>query len=266
MTGEPWQLQLVKKSLKKREKLRLLNKHLTVAPSEIILDLGCAQGILSYFLRQKGGLWLSVDLDHLNCQTARNLLGDNCLQLGTGGLPFKDQSFSRVVSLDFLEHLEDDLGCLKEIQRVLKTDGELVLATPRTGKGFFLHRLRSLLGMKLEFYGHKREGYSLKELKEKLEGAGFSSIEHRAFSRFLSEFLELLLNVFYIRFYRPKGSIGLRDGHIRPTTADEFRSRKKAFRLYSLIHPFVWILTRLDAVFFFQRGYGLMIWAKKYRP
>ncbi len=263
MNGEPWQLLLVKKSLKKKEKLRLLEKYLDIKPKDIVLDLGCAQGILSYFLRKKGGFWVSADLDLVNCKTSLDLLNNHVLQLGTDNLPFKSGSFNRVVSLDYLEHLDDDLGCLKELNRILKKDGELLLATPRTGRGFILHKLRSLLGMKLEFYGHKREGYSPKDLKEKLDSAGFSPLKHKSFSRFFSEFLELLLNFLYIKLYRPKDPIGLRDGHIRPTTSDEFSSRKKAFRMYSYIYPFVWIITRLDYIFFFQRGYGLLIWAKK---
>ena len=263
MAERAWQLQLVKKSLKKREKLKLLNKYFCVESDDILLDLGCAQGILSYFLRKKGGTWLSVDLDFVNCRTALTLLDKNCLQLAAGNLPFKNGSFDKVVSLDYLEHLEDDDGCLKDIHRILKPGGELLLATPRTGRIFFLHKLRAWLGMKLEFYGHKRVGYNLKDLKAKLEQADLSPFLHRSFSGFLSEFMELLLNFFYIKFFSSQDPQDLRDGHIRPTTADEFSSKQKAFRLYSIIHPIIWLLTRLDKIFFFQRGYGLMVWAKK---
>lgn len=263
MSGEAWQLQLVKRSLKKREKLKLLQKYLDIRPTDSVLDLGCAQGILSYFLRKKGGLWVSADLDFLNCKTTLDLLRSKVLQIGTESLPFKDKTFDKVVCLDYLEHLDNDAECLEELHRILKTNGELLLATPRTGRIFILHKLRPLLGMKLEFYGHKREGYRLKDLNKMLDRAGFIPTDHKSFSRFFSELLELLLNVLYIRLFRPKAPTGLRDGHIRPTTSDEFHSRKKAFRMYTYIYPFVWFLTRLDFVFFFQRGYGLMIWARR---
>lgn len=265
MNEEPWQLQMVKRSLKKREKLKLLEKHLDIRPDDVVLDLGCAQGILSYFLRKKGGHWVSADLDLVNCKTSLDLLKNNIVQLGTDSLPFKNGSFDKVVSLDYLEHLDDDEGCLEEIYRILKEDGELLLATPRTGRIFLLNKLRPLLGMKMEFYGHKREGYSLKDLNSKLDTSGITPVRHKSFSRFFSELLELLLNFFYIKLFQPKNPIGLRDGHIRPTTSDEFSSRKKAFRMYSFIYPFVWFFTRLDNLFFFQRGYGLMVWAKKKR-
>ena len=188
MASLSWQLQVFKRSLKKKEKTRLLEKYLAVEPDSINLDLGCAQGTLSYFLRKKGGTWLSADQDFLNLKSTQHLLRDNLVQLKEGPFPFKNASFDTVASLDYLEHLDGDDFCLEEIHRVLKKNGQLILATPQTGKLFWLHRLRSLLGLKLEFYGHKREGYSLHELQTKLEKAGFALMKHKNFSKFVTEF------------------------------------------------------------------------------
>lgn len=259
----PWQLRLIKKSLKKREKLGLLDRFFFPSPQSLNLDLGCAQGILSYFLRRKGGWWISGDLDRINLLTSRDLLGYNLIQLGAGSLPFLDDSFANVISLDYLEHLEDDGLCLRELFRLLKPGGMLLIAVPRTGRGFVLHRIRPLLGMKLEFYGHKREGYSWAALRSLLQAEGFVIRRKRRFSGFLTEGIELLLNVIYTRFYTQEESVGLRDGHIRPTTQAEFVDKKGAFRIYSLFYPLVWLVSRLDKLFFFQRGYGLMVWAEK---
>jgi 2-polyprenyl-3-methyl-5-hydroxy-6-metoxy-1,4-benzoquinol methylase len=263
MKDQPWQLQIFNKSIKKKEKLKLIDKHLEIEPTDINLDLGCAQGILSYFLRQKGGHWVSADLDFKNLKTSEELLKTNLLQLEPGILPFKAESFDRVVSLDYLEHLEDDDLCLEEIHRTLKNDGKLVMATPHTGRLFLLHKLRPLLGLKLEFYGHKREGYRTKDLKEKLEAHCFFVEKHLTFSRFFSEFIELIINALYKKLFVKQPTTSLRDGQIRPTTEAEFRSKKKTFRLYSLVYPFVWICSKLDKLLFFQRGYSLLVWAKK---
>jgi SAM-dependent methyltransferase len=264
MQDTHWQLRLVGKSLKKKEKIGILKRHLSVAPTDRVLDLGCAQGILSYFLRQKGGTWISADLDSVNLQTSRSLLEKNLLQITEGQLPFRDESLDLVVSLDYLEHLDDDRACLNEIERILKKGGRLLLATPRTGCPFLLNRLRPLLGMKLEFYGHKREGYTPMDLQHMLEDAGLYTVKHKRFSGFLTEALELALNFLYIRIYgSAEPAPDLRDGHIRPSTAEEFTRRRGVFRMYSLIYPLLWILSRLDRLFFFQRGYGLMLWAVK---
>jgi SAM-dependent methyltransferase len=261
MQDQHWQLRLVSHSLKKKEKIRLLDRYLHLRGTDRALDLGCAQGILSFFLRRKGGRWISADLDALNLQTARELLGKNLLQVSEGFLPFRDRSLNMVVSLDYLEHLDDDLLCLAEIHRVLKAGGRLLLAVPRTGFPFLLNRLRPRLGMRLSFYGHKREGYRLHELRQKLQDAGLRPLKHRKFSGFITEFMELALNVLYIRLYGSSEPAGLRDGHIRPSTAEEFSQRRIAFRLYSMIYPLLWTLSRLDKLFFWQRGYGLMLWA-----
>lgn len=263
MTSEAWQMQVFKRSLKKREKGRLLEKELEINRDSLNLDLGCAQGTFSYFLREKGGIWLSADQDYLNLRSTQDLICDNLVQLSDGPLPFKDSVFDSVVSLDYLEHLDDDDLCLEELHRVLKDKGQLVLAVPRTGRLFWLHKLRSFLGLKLEFYGHKREGYRLVELQRKLEKAGFILQKQKNFSRFVTEFLELLLNFFYIKFFGWKTPVGLRDGHIRPTTSEEFSTKKATFRLYSAIYPVIWLISRLDRVLFFLKGYGLVIWAKR---
>jgi SAM-dependent methyltransferase len=263
MSSPSWQLQVFKRSLKKREKRTLLETELHVKTNSINLDLGCAQGTLSYFLRKKGGVWLSADQDFLNLRSTQTLLKDNLVQLADGPFPFKDDSFDSVVSLDYLEHLEDDDFCLEEIHRVLKRQGQLVLATPQTGRFFPLHKLRSWLGLKLEFYGHKREGYSLPDLQTKLEKAGFVLQKHKNFSRFFTESLELILNFVYIKFFGGKTPTNLRDGHIRPTTSEEFSTKKTTFRLYSGLYPIIWLISRLDKALFFLKGYGLMVWAKR---
>ena len=92
MAEEYWQLQIASRSLKKREKLRLLEKNLEVKPSAVILDLGCAQGILSYHLRQKGGEWVSADQDFVNLKSSQALLKKNLIQLREGPKPFKEES------------------------------------------------------------------------------------------------------------------------------------------------------------------------------
>jgi 2-polyprenyl-3-methyl-5-hydroxy-6-metoxy-1,4-benzoquinol methylase len=263
MKQEKWQLKLVHKSLKKKEKINLINKHIDIKPSHRLLDLGCAQGILSYFLRRKGGFWVSADLDFINIKSSKQILNENLIQLQSGPLPFKNESFDKVVCLDYLEHLDDDQMCVDEIHRVLKKGGEFIAATPRTGKIFILNLLRPLLGMKLEFYGHKRQGYSLKQLKKILEKADLQFIKHKSFSGFVTEFIELILNFLYIKLFSSKESIQLRDGNIRPSTSSEFNSSHKAFYLYSLIYPLIWLITRIDKIFFFQRRYGIMVWAQK---
>jgi len=263
MHDEPWQVKLASKSIKKRDKLRLLRASLPFCSSRVALDLGCSQGILSYHARLRGGFWVSTDEDMSNLREAKKILGSNIIQLTGDRLPFRSKAFDLVLCLDYLEHIEADEKALEEIERVLKKRGELILVTPHTGRFFLLHKLRAGLGLKLEDFGHKREGYTAADLAAKLERAGLKPEKKTTYSRFFSEFPELILNALYIKLLSRKPAERRRDGHIRPSSSEEFRAQQKTFALYSIIYPLVWLISRLDGLLFFQKGYSLMLWARK---
>src|ERR1700689_425333 len=68
-------------------------------------------------------------------------LGEVC------ALPFADAAFDLVCALDIVEHVDDDDGALRELSRVTKPGGALVISAP-------LHQ--SLWTAFDEFVGHKR--------------------------------------------------------------------------------------------------------------
>jgi SAM-dependent methyltransferase len=263
MSQEAWQFRLLKKSLKKKEKLRLLERTIPFSPQRVALDLGCAQGVLGYFARKRGGFWVHADEDMTNLRAARDILKTGLIQLRGEDLPFREGSFDLVLCLDYLEHIESDDRALAEISRVLRDGGRLIAVTPHTGPFFVLHKLRSALGLRLEDFGHKREGYAFPELEAKLRRARLTVRKKITYSRFFSELFELLVNFIYIKLLSPGTSEKRRDGHIRPASAEEFRAQEKSYAVYSLLYPLVWTLSRLDTLLFFQKGYSLMVWAQK---
>lgn len=266
MTDTPWQLRIFKKSLKKKEKIRILENILADNPDRTALDLGCAQGTLSYFIRRKGGFWVSTDQDFVNLQSSRTLLEDNLVQMPPGILPFRSSSFDTVACLDYLEHIDNDAECLTEIARVLKTGGELILITPRTGKTVLIHRLRAALGLTLDHFGHKREGYVPEELEAMLLRSGLRPFSRMTYSKFFSEFFELLLNFAYIRFFSGPALPGLRDGRIKPSTGEEYAAQAGTLRAYAAAYPFLWLFCRMDLLLFFLRGNALVVRARKMGP
>jgi SAM-dependent methyltransferase len=263
MSQEAWQFRLLKRSLKKKEKLKLLERTIRPSPNRVALDLGCAQGILSYHARRRGGFWVHADEDMANLRAAKDILETGLLQLRGEDLPFRDGSFDLVLCPDYLEHIEADDRALAEISRILKDGGELIAITPHTGPFFLLHKLRAALGLRLEYFGHRREGYSLPDLERKLSRARLKVREKVTYSRFFSEFLELALNFVYVKLLSSGTPETRRDGHIRPASAAEFSAQEKSYAVYSLLYPALWALSRLDTLLFFQKGYSLMVRARK---
>jgi 2-polyprenyl-3-methyl-5-hydroxy-6-metoxy-1,4-benzoquinol methylase len=259
----PWQLRLYYKSLMKKEKVSLIKKHLQLN-NQKVLDLGCAQGVVSFFIKQNGGEFSHADLDQKNIEQAEKILKTNVSLLKEGHeLPYKTGEFDTVIALDILEHVSDDSKLLDEIARVLKPEGQIVLATPISGKFFILNKVKKIAGLKPEIYGHKREGYSLKQLEKMLIEHNFKVEVSKTYAKFFMEFFELILNILYIKKNRIKKS-DLHSGAISPTSEADMNKEKLLFKIYAnLFYPFVYLITRLDKLLFFKTGYATFLIGRK---
>ena len=89
-----------------------------------VLDLGCGEGVLALLKRKEVAL-CGVDLSPDLLAQARSNGYDEVYRAELSSLPFSDQSFDYVVSLDVLGHVSfsEKSAVLKEIKRVLKPDG-----------------------------------------------------------------------------------------------------------------------------------------------
>ncbi|MBU2540540.1 MAG: class I SAM-dependent methyltransferase [Candidatus Omnitrophica bacterium] len=103
----------------------------------LILDAGCAQGLIAIALAKKGLRVIGIDKSIEEIAQARKLVFDKGLNskihfvvCDLCNLPFSGNHFDHVISLDTLEYIEDDLTALRECARVLKAQGKLRLALP----------------------------------------------------------------------------------------------------------------------------------------
>jgi len=258
----PWQVKLFEKSLMKKEKVRLILKTTDFSHKKVF-DLGCSNGTVSYFLKKTGGKWIHADLDFENLITSKKILLNNLFLFPEDTIPLKGDQFDLVLALDILEHIEDESIILKEIKRILRNNGKVIISTPISGKYFILNSIKSMFGLTPEIYGHKREGYSLIKLKEILRMNGFQVLRSSTYAKFFVELFEIILNILFVKINKKKKS-KLRSGEISPSSEADINKNLLLFKIYSIfIYPIVCLITKIDKLLFFKTGYATFIVAKK---
>lgn len=99
-----------------------------------ILFVGCGSGLEAFYVKNKTKwdvVGLDVDINRINAFLRKNInatLGDALT------LPFKDDVFDICYCSHVLEHVYAHQQVLKEIRRVLRTDGQLFLSVPNKGR------------------------------------------------------------------------------------------------------------------------------------
>lgn len=110
---------------------RELRAYVPAGPARI-LDAGCGTGGLIRRLAplQPDWRWTGVDVSPLACALARERGGADIVEASVTALPFRDGEFSAVVSADVLYHLDDDEAALREMARVLRPGGVMIINVP----------------------------------------------------------------------------------------------------------------------------------------
>lgn len=85
----------------------------------------------------------------------------------------EENQFDLILSVDVMEHIEDDIQVFKNFYASLNTNGMLLIATPsdQGGSDSHDHEKDNVSGFIDE---HVRDGYNIEEIKDKLRGVGFS--------------------------------------------------------------------------------------------
>ena len=145
-----------------------------------ILDVGCGTGANLLMLAEYGDAeGVDISEDALAFCRERGL---DKVRLGAGEeLPYEDATFDLVTAFDVVEHMDDDLAGLREMRRVLRPGGRVLLFVPTF---MFLWGLQ-------DDVSHHRRRYRLPELRRVLEEAGFE-IERTTYAN-ITFFLPILL-------------------------------------------------------------------------
>ena len=183
---------------------------LGLAPKSKVLDAPCGgTAALTLALRERGFDATGADID----PEAAIALGSNFVKANLdGALPWPDQTFDLVISTEGIEHLENHYSFLREVNRVLKPGGTLIVTTPN------ITALRS----RVRFLGSGFFGRDARPLNE--------TQRHPLHHIGLATFSELRYELHVSGFHLEEA----RHTHIKPISY-----------LYSIYVPWIWLYTLL---------------------
>jgi SAM-dependent methyltransferase len=97
-----------------------------------VLDCGCGEGYGTNYLRLNGAKSVvGIDIDVPTVNRAISLYGEPFICANAEELPFTENRFDLVVCFENIEHVDDPQKVLREIRRVLRPNGNLLISTPR---------------------------------------------------------------------------------------------------------------------------------------
>ena len=236
-----WAVALFNKSVLKQRKLAEVAALLGPTEGCRALDLGSDNGVVSLLLRERGGSWASGDLTDEAVASIRGLVETDVHKVAGDHLPFADAAFDVVAVVDMLEHVTEETAFVRELARVTKPGGRLVVNTP--------HLKRTWLRRSAPRPGPDRREARPPAARLHQGAAATSSSRpafalesHHTYSRFFSEAVDTAINWAVER----TGKRGSAKGMV--VTGADVAKNQKLFRLYSLVYPLVWAITRLDAL------------------
>lgn len=141
-----------------------------------LVEVGSSLGLLLGTFAADGWSVLGVEPDRNGWRHAVDKLGLACVNSTLEGALLPAASADVLVMLHVIEHLPDPLATLREIHRVLKPGGHLVLETPRYDTLAF--RLLGRRERSLSCDGHLYF-FTTATLRRACELAGFEYVEHR---------------------------------------------------------------------------------------
>ena len=143
--------------------INLCKRYLPIGLS--ILDAGCGTGLSSYLLAKAGFRLTGLDISQLfiseGMKKYRDQRGLRFCVGDVSKMPFSKQSFDAVCSFSLLKHVADSIAALKEMAKIVKRRGLVVVYGPNhlsPFRNWYLRRLKVTIriGMK----DHSRLGMS----------------------------------------------------------------------------------------------------------
>jgi len=130
-------------------------ERLRVRAGERLLDAGCGEGRHCFGALERGARVVGLDLDATALRAAAGGLRSRARELGSLGamirgntftLPFRNETFDKVICSEVMEHVHDYRAAARELARVTRPGGMIAVTIPtatsehlylRTGDDYF---------------------------------------------------------------------------------------------------------------------------------
>jgi SAM-dependent methyltransferase len=192
-----------------------------------ILEVGCGTGAMLVELERLGAAY-GLDIAPLAARYCRERGVDSVCLGDAQALPYGDGRFDLVVTVDLLEHLDDDLAALREMLRVCCRGGLFIGTVPAF----------QFLWSGRDVQLHHRRRYTLAEVSAKLAEAGFRILKISYVNLLFFPIVFLLLHTG--RFSASGHNLAM-DYALVPPLANRLVSR--------LVEYEAWLLTRMNLPF-----------------
>jgi SAM-dependent methyltransferase len=139
-----------------------------------ILDAGCGSGRNMVELARRGTV-TGIELSPTSVAIARERASGEIIEGSVLQMPFADDSFDLAVSLDVIEHLEDDVAALRELRRTVAPGGALLVTVPAYQWLWSGH----------DVINHHHRRYTRASLRRAAEQAGWRQVRTTYFNSLL---------------------------------------------------------------------------------
>jgi 2-polyprenyl-3-methyl-5-hydroxy-6-metoxy-1,4-benzoquinol methylase len=107
-----------------------------------ILDVGCGYGNYTRFFSINENSVTGLDIQDIRVKKFRPYF--KFVKYNGKIFPFQKETFDVITSFDVIEHVQDDMLFIKEIKRVLKPKGKILIATPNRQR--LVNHILAILG------------------------------------------------------------------------------------------------------------------------
>lgn len=249
------------------DKIPVIRELMGAKGDGLALDIGSGTGYTTHCLLGNRPT-VCVDIHEPNLRSYRSRVASIpgarrplCVIAQATALPLKANRFTFILCSEVLEHLEDDETAVRELARVLASDGKAVITVPYLGIGFtsFLELCR--IKTVHDFPGperHVRPGYDERSLVRLLTSHGLVIDRNTYYLRFFARFMTDLVSLAHLLYQRIAH-------HRRSWTWSEAAAAEGSlvFRLYALVFPVLLACCRLDRFLDRTRGFGLVVAVRK---